>query len=388
MASKSKARTSAGSALSLLIVWFFTLFCCGLVFMQMKGMTDFRSYYAAGELMRHQPHLLYSIPAQFKTQMSIGAGSFYPWAHLPPEAALMAPLTLLPFKTAFNLWQGINVVLLIAAVVPLRSYFSGYSAVAVTIIPAFTGLAVGQDHILTLLVFVFAYLSLKEGKEFQAGSILGIGLIRYGITVPLLLFFLAARRWRVLAGSAVSGSLLVIASFAIVGRDFIPQYLGMCKLLASSHNSPDAARMSTVRGFLAFLFPQSPHLTLAVVLVSAILLLWGFRAWIRWDGATPDWDTLFPLALVISLLVDYNGYIYNMTSLLLPALLLVKRHPKAAGYLWVCAAATFVLSFSLNHYCGVLAPLFLGIAIWINQGSSPASRTTNAANLYEAAPSA
>src|ERR1017187_3527353 len=90
---------------------------------------------------------------------------------------------------------------------------------------------------LFLLVFVFAFLSLKGGKEFSAGCILGIGLLRYEITLPLLLFFLVARRWRVLAGSIVSGSLLIIASFVIVGRDFIPQYVKMCEYLSVSHSS-------------------------------------------------------------------------------------------------------------------------------------------------------
>ena len=366
----SKDRFGIARVAEPLAFWFITLFLCGVVFTRSAGMTDFRSYYVAGELARHEPYALYSVAAQTKGQLSIGPGSFFPWAHLPPEAALMSPLTLAPFKTAFHLWQGVNLFLLVVAVYPLKRYFSGYSAAAVALIPAVIGFSVGQDHIVTLLVFVFAFLSLKGGKEFRAGCILGIGLLRYGITLPLLLFFLVARRWRVMAGSAVSGSLLIIASFVIVGRDFIPQYVRMCEFLSASHNSPDAARMPTVRGFLTVLFPHSPHLFLAVAVLSAVLLIWGLLRWSSWDESTADLDTLFPLALVISLLIDYHGFIYNMTSLLLPGLLLVRRHPKASGFLWLCAAATLAIAFAPRAYFGLLAPLYLGIAIWTERRSS------------------
>jgi hypothetical protein len=94
-------------------------------------------------------------------------------------------------------------------------------------------------------------------------------------------------------------------------------------------------------------------------------------------------DTLFPLALVISLLVDYHGFIYNMTSLLLPGLLLVRRHPRAAGYLWVCAAATLAIAFARGAPFGLAAPLFLGIAIWIGQGSAPERVSGTTVDRYQ-----
>jgi hypothetical protein len=368
--SESKELVGIGRAAALLTFWFITLFACGVAFLQSRGMTDFRSYYVAGQLVRHQPQALYSIPTQFNGQMSIGPGGFFPWAHLPPEAALMAPFTLVSFRTSFHLWQAMSLVLLLVAVYSLRSYFSGYSAIAVVIIPAFIGFAVGQDHIINLLILVLAYLGLKDGKEFGAGFILGIGLIRYEITLPLLLFFLVARRWRVAAGSALSGSLLLIASFVIVGRDFIPRYLKMCELLSSSHDTPGAARMPSVRGLVTAFIPHSPYLPLATVLVSVTILVWGLRKWSRWDGATADLDTLFPLALILSLLIDYQGMIYNLTSLLLPALLLLKRHPKSSGFLWVCAAATLTIAFTPQGEFGLLAPLLLGMAIWTAREAS------------------
>jgi hypothetical protein len=350
--------------------WLIALVFCGVVFLQSWGMTDFKSYYAAGKLARLDAHALYSIPAQAQEQAAIQSGRFFPWAHLPPEAALLSPFTLASFKTAFDLWQAVNLLLLMVALYPLKSYFRGYSAAALALTPVAIGLCVGQDHILMLLIFVLTFLSLKSGKEFRAGGMLGIGLLRYEIALPFLLFFLVARRWRVLAGAAVSGSLLILASFAMVGRDFPRQYFGICKLLSESHNSRSAANMPTVRGLLAAVVPLNAHQFAAVAVLSLALLIWGLRPWSRWNGNPADLDTLFPMALVISLLVDYQGYIYNMTSLLLPGLLLVRRHPRASGYLWVCAAATLATTFAPRQPFGLITPLFLGIAIWIKQGSS------------------
>lgn len=379
----SNDRLAFAKTVGPLAYWFIALFFCGAFFLQSQGMTDFRSYYAAGELARHQPHALYSAAAQWKAQLAVGPGSFYPWAHLPPEAALMAPLTLMPFKTAFALWQAVNLFLLIAAVYPLKTYFSGFSAVAVALIPAFIGFCDGQDCILTLLLFVFAFLSLKAGNEFRAGCILGIGLIRYEITLPLLLSFLVGRRWRVIAGAAVTGSLLLAASFAVVGWDFLSQYVGMCRFLSASHSSPGAASMPTLRGFLTALFPHTPYLFWVVAALSLALLIWGLRRWNRRLGTAADWDALFPIALVISLLIDYQGYIYNMTSLLLPGLLLVRRHAKASGFLWLCAAATLAVAFAPHARFGLLAPLYLGIAIWIDSGGPPQRTSSSSIDLRE-----
>jgi hypothetical protein len=193
--------------------------------------------------------------------------------------------------------------------------------------------------------------------------------MRFGITVPLLLFFLVARRWRVIAGSALVGSLLVVASFVIVGRSFIAQYVGMCQFLAAAHNAPEAARMPTVRGFLTATFPHQPHLAVAVIALSILILIWGLRIWIPWNGDPAALDRLFALALVISLVIDYHGFIYNMTSLVLPGLLLLQRHPKASIILWICAAATFWITFAGRGHgeFGLLAPLFLVIAISISR---------------------
>jgi hypothetical protein len=249
------------------------------------------------------------------------------------------------------------------------------------LIPAAIGFWVGQDDILMLLILVFAFLCLKQGREFSGGLTLGLALLRYEITLPLILFFLVARRWRVLAGSAVSGSLLLLASFAMVGRDFVFQYVGICKLLSASHNSRSAANMPTVRGFVAALFPSNAHTFLLTAVLSVALLIWGLRLWSRWDGNSADLDPLFPVALIISLLIDYQGYIYNMTLLLLPGLLLVRRHPKASGFLWVCAAALLAATFAPHEDYGLIAPLILGIAIWITQASSTESIGTNSVGM-------
>jgi hypothetical protein len=58
-----------------------------------------------------------------------------------------------------------------------------------------------------------------------------------------------------------------------------------------------------------------------------------------------------------------------MTSLVLPGFLLLQRHPKASIILWICAAATFWITFAghgLGEF-GLLAPLFLAIAISISR---------------------
>ena len=63
----------------LLAIW-------GLVLAGATNPIDFRTFYAAGELLRTQPHALYSPSAQFIAQKAAGNVALVPWAHPAPES--------------------------------------------------------------------------------------------------------------------------------------------------------------------------------------------------------------------------------------------------------------------------------------------------------------
>jgi len=350
--------------------WLLVLVLFGTVLTHSPGMTDFRSYYAAGGLIRHEPQNLYSADAQFRGQSQIGSGPFFPWAHLPPEALIVAPLTFVSFRHAVAIWNGTSLLLILLAAWQLKPDWRGYSAFTAVLCPITIGLHAGQDVFIILAALSAGFVYLRRGRDFVAGCLIGIGLLRFTIMIPFLCFWAAARRWKILSGAACTGICLAAISFAAVGRQVIPEYLKMCRLLAASHDSADAVRMPTLRGFFTVVLGYHPYNYIAVIAVSAIILGWGLRQCARWKDSPHRTETLFAFALTISIVLDYQGYIYNVALLLVPVVLLQARWPDTSKFLFFFAFATFCIGLFVGGAFGLVAPFILATSVLIQRSGS------------------
>jgi hypothetical protein len=350
------------------------LILLGALAMQSGSATDFVSYYVAGKTLLKQPHDLYSIGLQMEEQArAVANDKFLPWAHPATEALIFAPLSLLPYRIAFTVWAAINLMLLGLVGYLLKGYVAElegpkrYALLGIAFWPILAGLSQGQDHILILLAYVLAFLNLKKGNEVAAGCFLGLGLIRFQLTLPLLLFFLVVRRWKVIGGAALVVVLIAATSFAIVGRGLLAKYLFVCRYLVGLHDPHTVDHMPTVRGLLTMMFPGSPHLIIATAVLSLVILAWGLLIWTRWswEPASRSFDLLFALAVVISLAIDYHAFIYEMAAIVLPSLLVLRQIPRSAMLLWLIAAATFLITFAGRGLFCILVPFLLALAGWI-----------------------
>ena len=172
---------------------------------------DFLSFYAAAQLLRWHPHSLYSLTLQWNAQKTLGMPDFLPWVHPAPEALLFAPLTFLPLSKAFAVWTLISICLLITSAWLFRDEISNmppsrhFALMAFSCIPICSDLWLGQDAALILVLWVLAWRKLKEGADYTAGLLIGLGLIRYQFALPMLVFFLVLRKWRLLVGVLTTG---------------------------------------------------------------------------------------------------------------------------------------------------------------------------------------
>jgi hypothetical protein len=83
--------------------------------------------------------------------------------------------------------------------------------------PIALALMQGQDSILLLALLASALLALDHGRELTAGILVGLGLFKMQIVVPIALLFLLWKRWRFLAGFALSGVMVSLISLGVVG---------------------------------------------------------------------------------------------------------------------------------------------------------------------------
>jgi hypothetical protein len=329
--------------------------------------SDFVSHYAAGEIVRERPHDLYSLAVQREYQAALGAKKFLPWVHPAPEALLFASLSALGIEKAFRVWEALNLAALCWIAFLLRRYLgdlTGAQALALfaaTVIPLGGGLAAGQDHILCLLLYCAAWLLMEDGWDVLGGCVFGLTFVRFQLAIPVLIFFVVMRRWRVVGGAVAAVLAMMAASFALVERGLIESYREAIGYLATQHDAVSVTHMPSVRGLLAFVMSSPRELAMATAVVSVILLIAGAAMWRRADER---FDLAFASALLLALAVDYHAFLYEMSVVVLAGLLVVRRCPRFAAMLWAMGAAEATLV-ALGGRFGLLAPLLVGAAWWV-----------------------
>jgi len=287
--------------------------------------------------------------------------------------------------------MGFNVALLVAALRLLLPSLENLSRVWVFLpagiffgfFPITIALMLGQDSILLLLLFVLAMLSFNQQREFQAGLLVGLGLFKFQIVLPVALLFLVWRRWRFFGGFATSAGAATVMSVLIVGwsqvRVYLNSLVSMSVGLASKADqfrygiSPTS--MPNLRG-LIFAVAGGRVSTFWVqaitIAASFAVLLWvAVVGRNRWRG--PD---AFLVAITAACVVSYHMLIHDLTVMLLPLTLILSRfiESEAAGDVtgrWMVRFAALLvvapsLIFLVTSFYLVSLPLFAFLIVLVS----------------------
>jgi Glycosyltransferase family 87 len=309
------------------------------------GIPDLRIFYTAGLILRRgQGAGLYDNARQWRTQqefVSLGPSdsNLLPYNHPPFEAIPFLPLTYLTFLRAYSVWFLVNGILLAISVRLVRPWIPETAAhfpellflAPIAFFPVFYALMQGQDSILLLMLYCLAYAAFRRSRDFQAGVWLGLGLFKFQLVLPFAFILLLHRRWRALAGIALSACAEFAASLALVGWKellYYPRYAWFVnRLQAKAYILP--ANMPNLRGLIAG-WTVSPaarsKLEFILLLVSISLLAWAAKQWTDWDSRSSDhWNIGFSIAVLATFLVGYHGYNQDLSIALLPILITFNR---------------------------------------------------------------
>jgi hypothetical protein len=193
--------------------------------------------------------------------------------------------------------------------------------------PVIVAILQGQDSILFLLGLCLVYRILKSGRGFLAGAILGLLLFKPQVALPLALFLMARYGLSLLAGFALGGSIVTVASIALVtwqGCLTLVRALLLTGSVSVSRDIPAGSFgvfpfiMPNIRGLItgltAWFLPGKIALALTVLL-SGCLVLWGMRT-LR--GTRFGLDAAFSLSAACAVLVSYYLHIHDLTLMQLP----------------------------------------------------------------------
>jgi hypothetical protein len=269
----------------------------------LAGRNDFAQLYAGAELAGSGR--LYDESANIEVfRRTVGItmqGVLY--SRPPFYAALLKPLTLLPYRAAFSVFAALNLAAAIWFAWRFRSMAPELPLFVSFSFPLMAAIINGQDTPILLALCGIAFLLAASGRDFQAGLVLSLCAIKFHLFLPLPFVLLACRRFRILQGGLAGGLALLALSFSMEGFGWVRQY---ATLLLGSQLNPCIACMPNVKGLA--------NGNAAVELGAAILVVALF-AWILWRRV--GFELAFGLGIIPGLLLSQHAYIQDATMLLL-----------------------------------------------------------------------
>jgi hypothetical protein len=274
----------------------------------LSGNADFRQFYAGGYIIRSGlRHGLYDPRVQRETENSVVSPStqVLPMIHPAYEYLFFAPLSLLPYKTAYALWIVVNLLVLAYCGIRIaRSINDPWLALALVagFAPVLATVMHGQDSLWLLL---FCLLSLDSTSDFAAGALLGLTAFRFHLLIPVIVLYALWKKWRFLEGALLTSSALAVISVCLVGIKGSLLYLrtAISSTEVRQGFSPNAYGIAQ-----ALVGPRHAHIALVIAGACAIAAFWYA------SRQEPSLD----LALLVIPLASYYLMFHDLVFLLIP----------------------------------------------------------------------
>jgi len=201
----------------------FAWFCATQLPPVLNGEPDFPNYYVGGERVL-AGEAVYG-PIDLSKTFGIESYHAYP-ADPPATVVLLAPLSLLPYDTAWIVFASLSTVLLAGVAYGTAREVGWARPIAVAVAAGFLVTSPARwllfrnhmESILLLLVFL-GWRSLRRGKETSAGVWWGIAAALKLFPALLLIGLIAARKWRAAAAGGVVAAGVTVLSVVVVGWD-------------------------------------------------------------------------------------------------------------------------------------------------------------------------
>jgi hypothetical protein len=292
---------------------------------------DFLAFYTGWRLVLTEPTALYDLSRQHELQQVLrGAhdtSGIYAFINPPAFAACFALLGLLPYRWAYIVWELIGAIALTAALLYLRPLLPAlrgwrwWAAIGFMLgfAPFFDVISDGQNTFLSLLLHVLILRALLADRPLLAGALIGLGLLKPQLFIPILPLALLVRGWRVLPGFAVSAGIQVALATVLVGSSWFGQLLWLLQEGFADQFAAHAWKKYSWEAFFMLLLGVEHPLTRPLTLIACgVTFCWLAWVWHRGELRLAYAATLFAALLVIP---TGSAYAYDLFLLAGGALL-------------------------------------------------------------------
>lgn len=286
------------------------------------------------------------LPALGARYIGIPLALRHPTPHPPSLLLLAMPLTFLDLRLALWVWFFFQVGLLFALAAALLRLWGtsptlparlGLGLALAGWYPVFEDLLYAQMNLLIAFLVAVMGISMRRGRELQAGALLGLAIALKLFLGPLALTLLLYRRWRAAAAALATALALHLLAGAVIGWESLRDYyLRVAPMVADlyrpfSHNlSAWSLGDRLFAGTVSRVIPgldapppiPAPHLApVASTLAVLGLLLFGLRqAW-----RVRDLEQALALMTPISILASPIAWDHYLTILAMPLTIAARR---------------------------------------------------------------
>jgi hypothetical protein len=328
-----------------------------------SGYGDFIIFYTGAEILRagmgeslYDYGLQKAFQDRFVVPIRVGP---LPFNHPPFELLIFLPLSYLSYPIAYLVWTAINIILLLAMFWLLTPFIDKENRfllgfMLASFYPIFITIVHGQDSILVTFLLVATFVALKYRRHTLAGILLGLGLFKPQLVLPMAAILTYKRDWKAVMGFFFVSIVLAIVTLGMVGWQGIKRFLWLVSQINQQHYTIAPANMANVRGFFeSMVAGYSPKLSsMTIALISLGLVIWLL---LKWRGPfqpdQPSFNLQFSLTILTTLMTSYHLYVHDLTLLIIPAFL---------GLGHVLSAGTVHIT-RLLHLC-------LAILFWFPMG--------------------
>jgi hypothetical protein len=338
---------------------------------------DFRQLYAAGCMVRTgQASRLYNMEVQRSVQQKVasaGSGGYIPFIRPAYETILLVPFSLLPYRTAYFCFLGLNV-LLLGVTITMLSSGSVWSLVQVSSIvfcfmPVSITLFAGQDSVLLAVILAASCKALDRRRPLLAGVTAGLALFKFQLMIPIFLLFLVWKRWKFCYGFALSALGLGLVSISVIGVHQVGSYIRLLHEVDRTMTL-GVPLMANLRGLLAGSMGGISEKTVIAADVGLGLLLAIFLFRLQ------DRRNALLLAIPAAVLCCYYLFSHDLTLLLLP-IVSVMTARQATNLAWWSALLLLLAPTALmTHSSWVAVPLGFFLLEFAIQGRPVKTRMT------------
>jgi hypothetical protein len=301
----------------------------------LSGHADFRQLYTAGFMLRSgYRHSLYDYGVQKSIEDSIVSreSNALPFNHLAYESLLFAPLSCMPYRPAYLTFLALNGALLFVTLRILRSVLGLHGYVfwlGICFFPISIALMQGQDSIILFGLFSAAFFKLSRGKEISAGVLLGLGLFKFQLVLPIAFLLFCWKRWRFFIGLMVSTTAAIAVSILLVGWQQIALYAHSLIAMSTDLNSElrrvmygiSPADMPNLRGLVYGLMNGrlSGSAQQGIILAVSLIVL----ASVATIAKPRTGSEALLLSIPTSAIVSYHLLAHDWSILLIPLLAMI-----------------------------------------------------------------